>query len=238
MQRRTGGRNSCPGGPAHLQLRLELDAHGPGPSTQLRLLGPRQLPAAPAPPRPSGPPSSTCACSNPGRKYGGHTAGWRCLAYPWTFCMSASFGAQKVVHVHPRDAIWDAGWGYVAALGSAATIAETVLSSAWILPPHARIRGKLEYVTKRPRPFLRGNVFVAPAALVGIQTRTDQSAVEMLTALAGGARLDMADNARAALTVMHVDMPYLEHMSATRTCRKFLADHADDVNRLRVALAS
>lgn len=141
---------------------------------------------------------------------------------------------QKILMLHPAgDYLIDAGWGYIAALGSRTKMRGRewfpVLGYARPMP-----EAILDWITDEvPAAFSRGEIFVTPAELVGIANIDFDQGINMLTETQDGVLLD--DSMKATELLASLELPYLDQLSATQFDR-LLNEHADDLVRFRFAM--
>ncbi len=140
---------------------------------------------------------------------------------------------QRILHLYPADGVVnEGGWGYVAALGDVVKIRGKrwfAVSGYSQLMPEA----VLDWLTEEAGEFfLRGEVFVAPAELIGIDPAFPEKGTQALEDITGGRRtLEVAE---AGTALMNLDLPYIDAMSPY-SFRKFLSEHENELIRFRSA---
>lgn len=138
----------------------------------------------------------------------------------------------SVLHLCPWDTPLNAGWGYIAALGSKATIKGRewfpVLGSARLMP-----QSVVDWlIDEAAAEFLNGKVFLAPAELIGIDPLGSPEGLSHLAIVADGPAFTTDFSiARAAV---NIDLPFLDRMAPDQF-HVFLADHGDALVDLRRA---
>lgn len=138
----------------------------------------------------------------------------------------------RILHLFPWDSRHDCGWGYVAALDPVTIKGRkwfTVLGTARLMP-ESMLRWIVEEV---PGPFSRGNVFVAPAELVGVSLAAGKPQLDALTGVTRGSAI-VPDNYTTAATLMNLNLPYIDGMRPDNF-QKFLDDHAGELHEFRNA---
>lgn len=139
---------------------------------------------------------------------------------------------QKVLHLCPYDIQFDSGWGYVGALGSQAQIRGKdwfpVLGRACLMPETV-----VEWlVNEAADDFLEGKVFIAPADLIGINSKRILNGVQALSDVTGG--LPITEQHQIAQAILQLDIPFLDNMS-NADIRTFLKDFEGDLVNFRHA---
>lgn len=140
---------------------------------------------------------------------------------------------KRCLTLRPNDgpcARLDGGWGYIAELGSFATVRgrECFALSGWsqLMPEPI-----LDWVVdEASEAFARGDVFVAPAEHVGIDLSRWQPGAAALADVAGG---KLVRHGRAATALMQLELPILEAMPSN-AFQRFLTESADELARFRV----
>lgn len=138
----------------------------------------------------------------------------------------------KVLHLCPDDIIHDAGWGYIAALGSKTKIG----GRDWfpiIGYVHMMTESVLDWlVEEASEDFIEGKVFVAPAELIGIDPRGINKGLNALSGVTGG--MPIASDYRVAKAAMELDIPFLDNMNSS-DFRKFINDYSNELIRFQIA---
>ena len=138
---------------------------------------------------------------------------------------------QRVVHLHPWDMQHDGGWGYLATLDAAKIHGRKwfpVVGSGRFLP-----QGVLDWVvSEASAPFLKGNIFVAPADLIGVNAADHVPGVSRLSDVTGGTSL-LADLG-VARTLLDLELPYVDNLPL-RKLYKFLDDYESELEAFRAA---
>lgn len=141
---------------------------------------------------------------------------------------------QKVLHLYPADGVVnEGGWGYIGALGSIAKIRGRrwfpVIGYSRLMPEPV-----LDWITDdASEAFRRGNVFVAPAELVGIDPTAPEVGSQALADVTMGSRLE--SSVKAATVLMELELPYLEGMRPSEF-ELFLKEHEEELFCFRSAL--
>ncbi len=155
------------------------------------------------------------------------------LGYPVEFLWQGKLSApQKVLHLHPGGDgdLWDAGWGYVAALGTRVKLRRDkwypVLGYARLLPE--AVASWL--VDEAGDSFIAGDVFVTPAELVGVLDDQPDLA-ETFAALTGGARVRSGSASEALL---NIELPVLDRLSP-KAFSRLLLEQSVELSRVRYA---
>lgn len=140
---------------------------------------------------------------------------------------------QKILQLYPADGVVnEGGWGYIGALGSIAKIRGKkwfpVIGYSQLMPEVL-----LDFLTEEVSDaFVRGDVFVTPAELVGIDPSFSDKGMHALEDVTGGRRaLDMA---HGGATLMQLELPYLDAMPPS-SFRKFISEHENELIRFRLA---
>lgn len=136
----------------------------------------------------------------------------------------------KCVHVLflPERHVWDAGWGYIATQWKVQGRYAAMLVGTARLMPEEVVTWLLSEAND---DFRDGNVFVAPAQLIGV----DPEAADTLAPVAsitGGSTVE--PHQATALAFLELDIPYLDQMSP-RSFQRFVREHDDDLARFRLA---
>lgn len=138
----------------------------------------------------------------------------------------------KVLHLHPADSndMWDAGWGYIAGLGTRVThrgkLWSPVLGYARLMPETV----PKWIVSEFPEHFKQGKLFVAPAELVGVPSSSDELGTAFET-LIGAVPLHTTP---AADSILQMQLPVLDNLKPDQFTR-FLKDNSIELERLRFA---
>jgi hypothetical protein len=140
---------------------------------------------------------------------------------------------KKVLHLYPGGPkkLIEGGWGYVAALGS--TFKKEpheyfpLIGYSQLMPDE--IADWL--VEEVPEAFLRGEVFVAPAQLVGISRSQPKAGADALATVAQGM---VMRHGTLAQGFMEIELPHLDAMTP-EAFRRFLDESPEDLARFRVA---
>lgn len=141
---------------------------------------------------------------------------------------------QRVLDLYPADGLITGGAGYIGALGRSDEDLPTFHGKKWfVVTGYSRLmpEGLLDWIVNEAHdPFLRGEVFVAPAELVGVHPVQPVSGMRALEEVVGGR--GFADATYATKALMDLELPYLDHMSST-AFQQFLADHENELVRFR-----
>jgi len=140
--------------------------------------------------------------------------------------------AGRILHLFPWDSTHDCGWGYVASLNPVVINRKkwfTVLGTARLMPEEV----PSWIVKETPRGFSKGDVFVAPAELVGIGAGVSQPQLDAFTDVTRGS-LVVPEDLAAATTLMSLQLPYVDGMNAD-DFQKFLDDHTGELLDFRTA---
>lgn len=140
--------------------------------------------------------------------------------------LAAAVKGVMVVRL-PKDHVWDAGWGYIATQWShRGRFAAALFGTARLMPESV-----VEWLVEEAADDFRdGNVFVAPAPLIGLGS-ADGSLAPLAT-IVDGSTIDAGT--AAATGVMELDIPFLDQMTP-RAFNKFVRNHAEDLSRFRLA---
>jgi hypothetical protein len=153
------------------------------------------------------------------------------LGLPVEFIYCGGLAApSRVVHVDylPNGHRWDAGWGYVATqwkahgrycamlMGTARLMDEPLID--WLVD---EVRGD----------FCDGNVFVAPAELVGIDPGATDG-LDSLASVVGGATVESV--VKSGTSFLELDIPFLDQLNP-RAFRRFVRQHDAELARFRHA---
>jgi len=141
----------------------------------------------------------------------------------------------RVLHLYPSDPTWtyDAGWGYIAfpldkpvkirgrrwnmMVGMARPMPEGVVS--WLAREAAA-------------PFARGEVFIAPAELIGFNTKGLPVGLSILAEIGGGT--PVSADFKAAQVLLDLELPCVENLSV-KAIEKFRRDHDPELALFRSA---
>lgn len=141
---------------------------------------------------------------------------------------------HKLLHMVPvsNDTMIDSGWGYV---GTFAELAD----ERWLqLVGTARLMPQAVYdwlINEVPSQFERGQVFVAPAELIGLPRVAPGAPLDSLAEVSRACSVAQASKYGGASTVFKLELPYLEGMSAT-DFSAFLQDHEEALSDFRNAV--
>jgi hypothetical protein len=138
---------------------------------------------------------------------------------------------KKVIHLYPTDLPISGGWGCIAALGS-----KYKYRGREFFPVFGNVRLMPDWIAdwlvdEVAEAFTRGEVFIAPAELVGIHPSHSAPGVEALAETAQGTAVR---HAKTAAALLQLELPSLEAMSSV-AFEKFLREHQDDLTRFRAA---
>lgn len=157
------------------------------------------------------------------------------MGLPAEFIYTGELGAtQKVLALHPGGKYMiDAGWGYIAALGSTTRMRGRewfpVTGFARRMPEPI-----LDWLTEEvPTAFEQGTVFVAPADLIGIGSSDFDAGSGMLAEIQDGVVL--SDSLKATEVIASMDLPHLDQLTSAQFGR-LIQEHADDLVRFRLAI--
>jgi len=130
----------------------------------------------------------------------------------------------------PERHVWDAGWGYIATQWKVRDrYAAMLVGNARLMPEEV-----VAWLTiEANKEFQDGQLFVAPAELVGLDL-TAADAMAPVATITGGATVE--PQTASALAALELDIPFLDGMSPKRF-RKFVRDHEEELSRFRVAFA-
>lgn len=154
------------------------------------------------------------------------------LDLPVDFIYAGNCKKGKVLHLCPSDILFDAGWGYIGALGS-----ETNISGRPFFPiiGHAKLMPEaiLDWlVNEAAEEFLAGNLFVAPAELIGLDSKAPPSEMAKHSDLSGG--IPVVETFSDAKALMELNIPYIDKLSPSNF-RKLISDYADHLVSFRKA---
>ncbi|MDP2895083.1 MAG: hypothetical protein Q8Q12_00820 [bacterium] len=138
----------------------------------------------------------------------------------------------KVLHLCPFDMKFDAGWGYMGALGSQCEIAGRRF---FPITGHAKLMPEavLDWlVDEAAEEFLIGGVFVAPAELIGIDPGAAPAELTKHTELVGGSSL--TEGPSDACAIMEMKIPFIDRLSPG-DFRNLINDSADQLASFRQA---
>lgn len=157
------------------------------------------------------------------------------MGLPAEFVYIGDLGKPKhILTLHPGgDYLIDSGWGYLAALGS-------VLKKRgreWFpVTGYARLMPEsiLEWLTSEAaNAFLKGDVFVSPAELVGIGRNGFIEGTSMMGEIQNGTVA--MEESKATEAIASLELPQLDNMSASKF-EILLNKHTDDLVRFRNAM--
>jgi hypothetical protein len=140
---------------------------------------------------------------------------------------------QKLLHVLPLgdEDVFDSGWGYI---GTPTDIRIDDRRLLWLIGT-ARLMpaSVLQWmVDEAPNRFLRGEVFVAPAELVGISQSIGEDLIDAMADVLRGAVL--TEDQRVAGALFDIELPFIEGMSP-EDFEKLLEDEQDSLHDFRSA---
>lgn len=153
------------------------------------------------------------------------------LGMPVDLVYTGGVSAPKnVLHLYPAEGLIGPGWGYIGALGSIARIRGRkwfpVIGVARLMPERI-----LDWLyNEASEEFSRGDVFVAPAELIGIDPSDAQPGLQTLAEVALGERVDPDD--QAIVHLANLEIPYIDKMRPA-AFRRFLRDHEEEFTRFR-----
>lgn len=137
---------------------------------------------------------------------------------------------QKVLHLHPWDALLDAGWGFMGALGSKTEINNReyfpIIGTSRLMPES--ILDCL--IDEASSDFVRGRVFVAPADLIGLRKIPDDQKLLPVSDITDGVQI--ASNIKSSSALMDLELPYVDGMNPIEF-QKFLKDHEGELARFQ-----
>lgn len=141
---------------------------------------------------------------------------------------------QHILTLHPGGKyLIDAGWGYIAGLGSVIR----KRGREWFpVIGYSRLMPETVYdwlIEETPGAFVRGDVFVAPAELVGIDPEDFEPSSELLTDLQDG--LLISASLKATEILMSLELPYIDRVSPS-AFETLLREHEEDLVRFRYAI--
>jgi len=155
------------------------------------------------------------------------------LGMPVEFLWQGELSApMKIMHLHPggEDDIWDAGWGYIAALGTQFKIRRrswaAIIGFARLMPEKV----PSWIVDEAPDAFINGEVFITPSELVGVPN----SEPEMRAAFEELLHAVPIHCDPAAEAMLNIELPVLDGLKAS-DFTKLLRDHIIELERLRFA---
>ncbi|HEX9730408.1 MAG TPA: hypothetical protein VGG06_00295 [Thermoanaerobaculia bacterium] len=130
----------------------------------------------------------------------------------------------------PERHVWDAGWGYIATQWKVRDLYAAMLVGTARLMPEEVVGWLMSEATEE---FRDGQLFVAPAELVGLNFSA-AGALTPVATITGGATVE--PQTASALAALELDIPFLDGMSPKRF-RKFMRENKDELFRFRVAFA-
>jgi hypothetical protein len=130
----------------------------------------------------------------------------------------------------PERHVWDAGWGYIATQWKVRDRYAAMLVGTARLMPEEVVDWLIDEANQE---FRGGQLFVAPAELVGLDF-TSADALAPVATITGGATVE--PQTASALAALELDLPFLDAMSPKRF-RKFMREHKEEFFRFRVAFA-
>lgn len=150
------------------------------------------------------------------------------LGQPVDFVYRGTIAPGKVLTLFPADAPIDAGWGYIMARGSRASVGGRkyvpVIGNGCYMPDTI-----VDWVIEEAgMDFRRGRVFVAPSKLVGVSDLVRGWGYRELADIIGGSRV-ISGEERGVKAFLEIDLPYIDGMSAS-DFQRFLRDHEDDLS--------
>jgi len=153
------------------------------------------------------------------------------LPVDFVYC-GADCSTERVLHLCPTDIELDSGWGYIAALGSLKKLGGRewfpVIGQGHMLPESI-----IDWLVEEAgQPFLDGQVFIAPAEVIGIDHSALSDGLAALSGVTRGALVSEHD--RIAQVALSLDLPYLDGLNH-KTFAKFLAEHEGELERFRHA---
>ena len=152
------------------------------------------------------------------------------LGMPVDFIYSGPLQAtEKLVWVGRKKGRWGGGWGYIATQWKDKGHYNAMLVGTARLMPDDLIDWVVDEVADE---FISGNIFVAPAELIGINPQQSVQSLEALNATRNGTSI--IPSVGMARALLEVDLPFIDQMS-NRNYRKFVADHEPDLYLFRRA---
>ncbi len=141
---------------------------------------------------------------------------------------------NKALTLYPWDMTYDAGWGYIVALDKSA---RKIRGQYWC-PIMGNVRPMPDAVVswlanEAAEPFTRGDVSIAPAELIGFNTKGLQLGLSVLSEIGGG--IPISPDLRMAQTLLDLELPYLDNMTV-KAIEKFRRDHDPELDVFRLTL--
>lgn len=156
------------------------------------------------------------------------------LGVPIDFVYTGPLHASgRVLHLYPWNMNHDAGWGYLAWLHEPVSIRgrrwHTITGTARPMP-----EGVVSWLAhEAAQLFARGEVFIAPAELIGFNTKGLQVGLSVLAEIGGGT--PVSTDIRIAQTLLELELPYIDNLSV-EAIEKFRRDHDPELAVFRSAL--
>jgi len=140
----------------------------------------------------------------------------------------------KALTLYPWDMTYDAGWGYIVALDKSA---RKIRGQYWC-PIMGNVRPMPDDVVswlahEAAEPFARGEVSIAPAELIGFNTKGLQVGLSVLAEIGGG--IPVSPDLSMAQTLLDLELPYLDNLTV-KAIEKFRHDHDPELDVFRSTL--
>lgn len=140
----------------------------------------------------------------------------------------------KALTLYPSDMTFDAGWGYMVILQKSA---RKIRGQYWY-PIVGNVRPMPDDVVswlarEADEPFVRGEVSIAPAELIGFNTKGLQVGLSVLAEIGGG--IPVSPDLSMAQTLLDLELPYLDNLSVN-AIEKFRRDHDPELAVFRLTL--
>lgn len=138
---------------------------------------------------------------------------------------------RKIFHMHPDGLVDIGGWGYFATTSLLEHRGKKwfpLIGSARLMP--SSIVGFL--LEEAKEAFLKGDAFIAPADLVGVQGMPSGTQLDPLRDLTNGVAI--SNRHSPAEQIFNLDLPAIDGLTA-REFSRFLSDYEDELARFRLA---
>lgn len=158
------------------------------------------------------------------------------VGYPVDFVYTGRLSApQRILHLHPCDGVHDSGWGFMAALGSVASINDRrwfpIAGTSRLMPEKI-----LDWVVNEASaPFSSGRIFVAPSELIGLPQSVEPNELNGIAEVTNG--VPAINDVDASAALFDLEIPFIDGM-APDDFQSFLADHQDELSEFQSAFSA